>query len=125
MKYSSSFYYDLSLGEIGEDWVNELFNGNKLIEVKTDRLAHKTGNIFIEYECRNKPSGLATTTANYWIYRLNEIDTAIIISVEKLKKLCRYLYVNKMYLKNGGDNDLSKGFLIPINILFDLLNKIK
>jgi len=124
MKYSSSFTYDLSIGEIGEDWVNEIFNGKQLIEVKTDRIAHKTGNIFIEYESRGKPSGLATTTANYWIYRLEEIDTGIIISVKNLKEICRIFYKNKQYLKTGGDSNTSKGFLIPIKEIIKTINAI-
>jgi hypothetical protein len=123
MKHSSSFTYDLSIGEIGEDWVLDLFNGKQLIEVKTDRLAHKTGNIFIEYECRNKPSGLSTTTANYWIYRIDEIDSAIIVPVDRLKKVCRLLFVEKRYLINGGDENKSKGFLIPLKEFIELIRK--
>ena len=64
MKYSSSFTHDLNFGEKGEDWINEIFKDGKLIEVKSDRLAHKTGNVYIEYECRGKPSGIATTKFN-------------------------------------------------------------
>lgn len=121
MKYSSSFTYDLTVGEKGEDWVNMLFNGKEHIEVKTDRLAHKTGNVFIEFECRGKPSGIATTTANYWIYKIEETDTAVIVPVERLKSICRILYKeNKTLL--GGDNNLSKGLLVPIIQLFKITN---
>lgn len=37
-------------------------------EVKSDRLTYKTGNLYVEYECSGKPSGIATTTADYWFY---------------------------------------------------------
>ena len=47
MKYSSSFTYDLHLGEHAEDWAKELF-GNAKVEVKADSMAHLTGNLFIE-----------------------------------------------------------------------------
>lgn len=121
MKYSSSFTYDLTVGEKGEDWVNMLFNGKEFIEVKTDRLAYKTGNVFIEYECRGKPSGIATTTATYWIYKIEQTDTAIIVPIERLKNICRILYKeNKTSL--GGDNNLSKGLLVPIIQLFKITN---
>lgn len=111
----------LLLEKKGEDWVNMLFNGKEFIEVKTDRLAYKTGNVFIEYECRGKPSGIATTTATYWIYKIEQTDTAIIVPIERLKNICRILYKeNKTSL--GGDNNLSKGLLVPIIQLFKITN---
>jgi hypothetical protein len=115
MKYSNSFEHDLKIGESAEDWVNELFNGNsKKIEVKVDYIAHKTGNVFIEYSSRGKPSGISTTDADYWIYRIEEADCAIILEVNRLKEKLRTYYKNGMYIKNGGDDDTSIGFLVPI-----------
>jgi hypothetical protein len=122
VKYSSSFQYDLKIGETAEDWVNELFSNGKKIEVKNDLMAHKTGNIYIEFESRGKPSGLSKTIADYWIYRINHSDFAFIIEVNKLKELCRKFYKAKKYLKEGGDDNTSKGFLIPIVVLILSLN---
>ena len=121
MKYSSSFTHDLNFGEKAEDWINELFSNGKHIEVKNDRLIHKTGNLFIEYESRNKPSGLAITTADYWIYRMSELDSALTLPVNSLKDVCRLYFKQNKYLKVGGDNNTSKAFLIP---LIKLLNDI-
>ena len=121
MKHSSSFTHDLNFGEIAEDWLNILFKNGKLIEVKSDRLIHKTGNLFIEYRSRDKPSGLATTTANYWIYRMDMLDTAIILPTDLLKKVCRVYYKNNEFKIKGGDNNTSDGLLIPlIRLLKDL-----
>ena len=121
MKHSSSFSHDLNFGEIAEDWLNILFKDGRLIEVKSDRLIHKTGNLFIEYKSRDKPSGLATTTANYWIYRMDMLDTAIILPTNLLKKVCRVYYKNNEFKMKGGDNNTSEGFLIPlIRLLNDL-----
>jgi hypothetical protein len=123
MKYSSSFSHDLNFGEKAEDWVNELFSNGKLIEVKNDRLIHKTGNLFIEYESRDKPSGLATTTADYWIYRMSELDSSLILPTKALKDVCRVYFKQNLFLKNGGDNNTSKGFLIPLTrLLNDIAN---
>lgn len=119
MKYTSSFTHDLNFGEKAEDWLNEMFSNGKLIEVKNDRIIHKTGNIFIEYESRGKPSGLSTTTANYWIYRMNELDIAFIIPTDKLKMICREYLKEKKYIKNGGDNNTSLGLLIPFTTLLN------
>ena len=124
MKYSSSFTHDLNFGEKAEDWINELFSNGKHIEVKNDRLIHKTGNLFIEYESRNKPSGLAITSAEYWIYRIDELDISFIFPTKALKQVCRVYYKENLYLKNGGDNNSSKGFLIPLKTLLnDIANQ--
>lgn len=37
-------------------------------EVKADRMSFKSGNICIEIECSNKPSGIMTSEADYYIY---------------------------------------------------------
>ena len=124
MKYSSSFTHDLNFGEKAEDLINYMFSDGKHIEVKNDRLIHKTGNLFFEYESRNKPSGLATTTAEYWIYRIDELDISFIFPTKALKQVCRVYYKENLFLKNGGDNNSSKGFLIPLTrLLNDILNE--
>lgn len=115
MKYSSSFAHDLAFGEKAEDWTKDIFENGKKVEVKYDRIAHRTGNIFIEYESRNKPSGIATTDADYWVYKIEKTECAIILPINYLKERLRYYYEHNMYLINGGDEDTSKGFLIPID----------
>jgi hypothetical protein len=126
MKYSSSFSHDLNFGEKAEDWINELFSNGKLLEVKNDRMIHKTGNLFIEYESRDKPSGLATTTADYWIYRMSELDSSLILPTKALKEVCRVYFKQNIFIKNGGDNNTSKGFLIPLTrLLNDIANNKK
>lgn len=37
------------------------------IEVKTDRMSRKTGNVAIECEYKGMPSGIHTTKSKYWI----------------------------------------------------------
>jgi len=111
MKYSSSFTYDLHLGEQAETWAKELFGSCK-VEVKNDSMAHLTGNLFIEVYCRNKPSGISTTEADYWVFKF-ETGTAVIISTQKLKQLARKFF-NMNGFKEGGDGNMSKGVLVPL-----------
>ena len=85
-----SFHSDLAFGEKGEylilkklqlkypkaykvkgyckEW--DIFVPEKGIgvEVKSDRAAHKTGNVVIENSYDNKPSGIETTKATWWAY---------------------------------------------------------
>ena len=38
-------------------------------EVKYDIAVERTGNVAIEYESRGKPTGIAITEADYWVYK--------------------------------------------------------
>lgn len=72
------------------------------IEVKHDLMALKTGNIAIEYECRGNVSGLYTSLAHYWVYKIEQ--QFYMIELQKLKKLVAD--ENNIYKKvTGGDKD--------------------
>lgn len=103
MKYSGSFNYDLDFGEAAEDWLKDLGK----VEVKSDRLAHITGNIFIEIYYKGRPSGLSTTEADYWVYKIAKTNLALIIPVYVLKSVVKQHFTK---LKSGGDG--SQGVLI-------------
>lgn len=113
MKYSSSFTYDLHIGTLSEDWANDLFNGNIKAEVKLDSMAHRTGNVFIEVFSRGKKSGISTTEAEYWIYKIEKTGSAIVVPTERLKSLVKKYHALNGF-KEGGDNNTSKGVLVPI-----------
>ena len=83
------------------------------VEVKSDAQYKKTGNFYVEYECNDKPSGIATTKAKYYYIYL---DKLYILETEDLKDKCRK-YLNTKKDKKGGDNMASKGITIPINEL--------
>jgi hypothetical protein len=114
MKFSNSFYYDLDFAETSEVWVKELFSGGLKIEVKSDRMAHRTGNVFIEVYSRGVASGISTTLADYWLYRIDEKDSAIIIPTKRLKQIVKD---NFTVFTKGGDNDTSLGVLIKLKDL--------
>lgn len=114
MKHSGSFYHDLEFGEKAEDWVKDLFEGGKKVEVKSDRLAHETGRVYIEVYSRGLPSGISTTEADYWIYRIEDRGTAIIIPVSRLRCLVKRNFEYTKKFVKGGDNNSSDGVLIQI-----------
>jgi hypothetical protein len=116
LKHNNDFRFDLEIGKSYETQLAELIG--QRIEVKRDFKALETGNIFIEYESRGKPSGLATTQADYWCYWLSD-EHCILIKTEKLKELCRkFLYTNRDVL--GGDSNTSKGILLPTKKFIEL-----
>ena len=119
MNYNSDFKYDLLTGVLdGESWVHSLLE-NKKLEVKTDAtISARTGNVYIEYECRGKRSGIATTEADYWVFKLSD-ERAIVIGTEQLKSRLKEL-VSKGMAKSGvkgGDSNLSTGILVKIKDL--------
>ena len=125
MKFNSDFKYDLLLGQEGENLIAKLLS-DSTIEVKLDFIAWRTDNIFIEYESRGKPSGIATSQAKFWFYVILKKDTPrdpekitidnvqdiLFFKVDKLKAISReWLTFNEG--KKGGDNNTSLGCCIP------------
>lgn len=110
MKYCSDFKYDLEIGQVKEKELGQIFYSST-IEVKNDLAAHKTGNVFVEYESRNKPSGISRSQSDYYCFCFN--DSFHIIKTEKLKDLCRR-YINTDRDVLGGDQNTSRGILLPI-----------
>lgn len=113
MKYNSDFKYDLEVGNEAENEFAALLSNSK-VEVKYDIMAKYTGNVFIEFESRGKPSGLATTKADFWVIKVDK--SFITFKVDDLKSVCRKWYKDNGSIV-GGDSDTSKGLLIPIKHL--------
>ena len=82
-------------------------------EVKADRYAYKFNQICIEFECNNKPSGIKTTTADYYAYfviKPNDLYDLYIIPVIDIKEIIN----NRKFadIKQGGDRNASKFYII-------------
>ncbi len=117
MEFNNDFKFDLMLGQIYEEQLGELLN--KKIEVKRDYKCLETGNIFVEYQSRNRLSGISTTHAEYWCYWLSD-EHCVLIKTSRLKEMCRkYLKTSRDI--SGGDSNTSKGILLPMQ---DFLKKI-
>jgi len=84
------------------------------VEVKADRQAWRYGNICIEIESNNIPSGLSVTEADYWLYFIVSPDgindEVYKIPVEDLKNIVDAYRNNARMI---GYNRLSKCCLIP------------
>ena len=122
-----NFDIDLNFGQIYEEKIRELFEGEGSIEVKTERdIWADTGNIAIEIRSRGKPSGLSTTEAKWRIQVFTvdgDVKFMLMFRVDNLRKAVKYLYINELAPKiNGGDDNTSELILVPISTLL-LLNK--
>lgn len=107
---------DLEFGLQGEKLVEELLKTKSKVEVKTDRMADKTGNVAVEYAYKGLPSGIATTEADVWAFVLYGGQVIIFIDTDRLKRLARKYFKLERNVK-GGDDNQSMLILIPIEEL--------
>ena len=122
---NNKFDLDLDFGKVGEKYIEQVFEGDGRIEVKTERdIWATTGNIAIEVRCRGKLSGISTTDAQTWIQLFSlkdDIKGGFIMPVKKLKTRIKELHESgDARLVMGGDDDASQMVLIPINKLFPI-----
>jgi hypothetical protein len=113
------FDVDLDFGNIGEKYIQDIFDGDGKVEVKTEREKWKTSrNMVIEYRCRGKLSGISVTKATTWVhcfYYKDKIEFSLIFNVNELKKKVKRLLKEGIARKGvGGDDNLSDILIIPI-----------
>ena len=90
-------------------------------ELKTDRLACKTGNAFVEFESRKKESGIVTSKAGIWIFKIVDKKDKHLFSIEiPLDRLRKKVYNSTYRIVRGGDNLTSKGYLVPLQDLISI-----
>lgn len=120
MKHNSDFKFDLDIGVEAEGEFGAIIN-NKKVEVKYDRKAHQTGNVYIEYMYKGSPSGISHTQSDVYCYKIK--DTFILMSTadikEKMRKWKHVCQTNDWrpedtWKVKGGDSNKSIGMLIPI-----------
>jgi hypothetical protein len=113
-----NFDLDLEYGEAGESQLLSILNGAKKVEVKTDRLAHVTGNVAVEFRCNGRRSGISTTEADYWAFVLLNGMIIIMIQTDELKEVARKNY-RLGRVVSGGDGNNSEMILVNIKQLYE------
>ena len=113
------FDLDLTYGEIREEKIAKMLT-NKKVEVKSERdIWQNTGNICIEYECWNKPSGIRATESDYWFHNLcigDEEYCTLVFKTDTLRKIVDKLDTFKTV--SGGDGNASRMYLVNLQKLF-------
>ena len=116
----NKFDIDLQYGQVREQELADILQNEK-IEVKTERDKWKeTGNICIEFRCRDKESGTAVTQAKWWAHVLADGDETVcmlLFPTDKLKEIARKAVVDGKVVY-GGDDNLSKMVLLPLKEIF-------
>ena len=105
--------YDIMIPEI-----------NKTIEVKKEFKSQYTGNVVIEMEMNNRPSGLQTTTADWWVFHLDETEI-VWITLKRLKEMVEFEGYKLVEFIGEGDEISKQAYLVPKKDLYMYSNKIK
>ena len=132
--YNDNYTHDLEFGNMGEKSIARILELDYTkAEVKTERGDYDNENswvntafVAIEIECRDKPSGLKHTKADYWIHNFEINGTILntfIAPVPVLKELIDAIPEAKNGSRGrrivyGGDNKASKLVLVPTEYLF-------
>jgi hypothetical protein len=112
------FDLDLEFGQLHEEmlWHSLSKSGNVTVEVKTDRIAHRTGNVAVEFMYNNRPSGILTTKADEWFFVVTEADGKTVryrinVPTKRLRKIAKARF-DRGDRKKVGDN--AEAVLVPV-----------
>jgi hypothetical protein len=112
------FDLDLDFGQLHEEmlWHSLSKKGNVTVEVKTDRIAHRTGNVAVEFMYKSKPSGILTTKADEWFFVVTEEDGKTVryrinVPTKRLRKIAKARFEQGNRHKVG---DNAEAVLVPI-----------
>ena len=113
----TKFNKDLSYGKRHEKLVMKSMEN---FELKTDRMAHKTGNVYVEFQSRGRDSGIRTSKSDTWIFKIVSKGDRHLFSIHipltRLKKLVSTDY----RVVPGGDKLTSRGYLVPLTDLIKI-----
>ena len=75
-------------------------------------------------EMNNRPSGLQTTTADWWVFHLDETEI-VWITLERLKEMVEFEDYKLVEFIGEGDDISKLAYLAPKKDLYMYSNKIK
>lgn len=121
--YNPDFDIDFKYGRQGELFVTSVRRAMEegRVEVKRDGKFAETGNLYVEFRCfrrgKWRPSGLATTDAELWVFVLGDSETALVVPTELLKSICRDLYERGRIAEERDGSHPTKGVLVKVSHL--------
>lgn len=121
--YVPDFDLDYEIGRQGELFTVDIVEAfqRDAVEVKTDEQASRTGNVFVEYECRRRdgwhPSGIATTEAVAWVFVLVRDSLMLVIDTNHLKAVARECHKRGQTRPCSRGSHPTRGVVVPIRSL--------
>lgn len=122
------FKVQLAEAEKAEKTLKRILSSDQGVtfELKTERLMwHDTGNVVIEYESHDEPSGIAATKADYWVHELRTRDNQTLIYLmfptPILKKICNDLMDEGTHWRCGGEKKKMEMLILSLESLLTRL----
>jgi hypothetical protein len=120
MSYQPDWDHDLREGQHAEKLVIDLLTDDQ-IEVKYDRKALITGNLYIETHCRRRDgwneSGINTTKATVWFFVLDMRDKKMMsLTTTALKEAIQDPQLPRKEMTEGSHP--TKGILLPLRTYY-------
>lgn len=109
------FDLDFGRGKQGELYVSNAIESlqRALVEVKTDDRAAETGRLYVEYQCRGEPSGIATTKTDFWAFVVSR-RVILFVLTDDLRKFAKRAYATKRNrVEQPRGKYTSKGIAVP------------
>lgn len=98
-------------------------DGRLLAEVKSQLRARRYGSVFVELEVRDRPAGLATTSADVWVFVVAEhgaldLTTQLLpISVKRLRQLVNWSLYERGIRSAPSGSHPGRGAVVTIDNL--------
>ena len=102
----------------------DFFNANtkQAYEVKQDWKSRYSGNLVVEIAFGGRPSGLSTTTADWWIFHTGE--EYIFMQPETIRKLIEKERLRPAKFVGKGDVKQKKAYLVPVKTIKRYAEKV-
>jgi hypothetical protein len=130
--YEPDFDIDMAVGAQAELFVANMMESLGVrgsVEVKYDAQYLNTGNVYLEYQCLRKgkwkPSGIASTKADFWAFVLGMDTFCFFIATETLKEAGRerWKYPKARVGLDRGSHP-TKGVILPVDWLTNYAAKL-
>jgi hypothetical protein len=95
---------------------------DKGVEVKRDYKSKYTGNLVVEVFMFDKPSGLLTTEALYWVFVTSEQH--IYITPDNIKNCILLKGVKQSEFVGSGDVESKKAYLVKVKDIIEFSDKM-
>ena len=92
------------------------------VEIKTDLMAHKTGNFAYEEYSHKNPGCFARTKADHILYFIKETDMVYVLNPVKFREFIAEMKMDKekaasLKVRPSGMGEGAFGYLVPITVL--------
>lgn len=125
--YQPNFDIDYAVGHQGELFVKRIVDSMATgsIEVKTDEMSAKTGNIYLEVMCLYrgewKHSGVAASDTELWAHIVSD-EVVIVAPTHKVRRIAAYWWGAGRFLKEcARGSHPTKGVALPIKVFINNL----